>query len=91
MTLNNRMRHLLEYLLNVFDTSEALIHVILISYTTFVLRAKYSRNKHDEITRSKMKKTKRRTQNDEEEHESDDDENTNDAEDSDNEKANKNR
>ena len=91
MTLNNRMRHLLEYLFSVFDTSKVLIHVILISYTTFVLRTKYSRNKHDEITRNKMKKTKRRTQNDEKEHENDDDEDTNDAKDSDNEKANKNR
>ena len=91
MILNNRMRHLLKYFLNVFDTSKTLIHVILTSYTTFVLRTKYSKNKHDEVTRNKMKKTRRRTQNDEEKHESDDDENTNDVKDFDNKKANKNR
>lgn len=56
MTLGSRMRHLLEYLLSVPDTPEALTHVILTSYTTFVLRAKYPRNKNDEVARKKMNK-----------------------------------
>ena len=43
------MRHLLEHLLTVPDTPEALLHVTLTSYTTFVLRAKYPRYKDDEV------------------------------------------
>lgn len=84
MTLGSRMRHLLEHLLGFPDTPEALLHVTLTSYTTYVLQAMYPRYKNDEVARKLMKEARRRNRNDDEEQETDD-ENTHDSEDPDNE------
>ena len=87
MTLGSRTRNLLEHLLSIPDTPEALLHVTLTSYTTFVLRAKYPRHKGDEVVKRLMREARRRTRNDEEDQE-DEDEDTNEADDPDNEEPN---
>ena len=81
------MRNLLQYLIELSDISEILTHVILTFYIIFVLRAKYSRNKDDEIAKSKMREARRRTRKNDEKHDIDDDENINDVEDSNNEQT----
>ena len=85
MTLSDSMRNLFQYLIEFFDISKTFTHVILTFYIIFVLRTKYSRNKDDEIAKSKMRETRRRTRENDEKHDIDDDENINDVEDSNNE------
>ena len=90
MILSIQMHHFFKYLLFFFNNVETLLHMILIFYTIFMLKIKYSRHQNDETIQKMIKKIKKQTKIDEKKMKFKN-ENIYDFEDFENDNANNNR